>query len=482
MIKYIIIAFFSILIVTPSLYSQDSVITVWSYDFEYNYDENPHGVEEFNNYFYILNDIYPTNDFSLIKLDVDGNLLWRQIINFGDNHNYIDEFEIIDDNNFLFTYSNTDTLACTVTLTDSIGNLIWTNYYLTPEYNTYQGAYARDIFIENENSIYLTGTRADSVFIFKINSDGDLIWSNIFQNFDNFKTDGRSIGIKSNGDIIIGVQFRRGLWDTDTRVGVYNCDNNGNLENIIIYSDSSSKQGLVDMLLTESDQIFLIGEGYNSPNFTDAFITKVNSDGSLLWTQYFGSPNYDYIFGASITEDNEILVCGSKRYWEYYSHHDIWAFKTDLNGNLLWNYIKESDGIQRLVSILPINDSDFLIVGRSISNSINNFDSVIAERLHEIQLSNQEEHSIVNKFKITSIFPNPFNPSTNISFANPTDSNVKIKIYDLKGQHIKTLLNENLKEGNHLIHWNAKNMASGVYFISIESDKFIDSKKIVLLK
>jgi hypothetical protein len=482
MIKYLIIAFFSILIVKPALYSQDSVITVWSYEYEYNYDESPLEVKQFNNYFYILNDIYSSSDFSLIKLDADGNLLWRQIFNFGDNHNYIGNFEIIDENNFLFTIAQTDTLACNVILSDSVGNTIWSKYYLGSEQGSYLGAYAKDIVYLDEQNIYLTGSRADSVFLFKINIDGDLIWSNVFQNFDNFKTDGRSIGIKSNGDILIGVQFRRGLWDSDTRVGVYNCSPIGNLENIIIYSDSSSKQGLVEMMITESDQIYLVGEGYNSPNFIDAFITKVNSDGNLLWTQYFGSPNYDNIFGASITVDNEILVCGNKRYWEYYPHNDIWAFKIDSSGNLLWNYVKESDGIQRLVSIIPINDSDYLIVGQSLSNSIYDFDSVIAERLHELQLSNQEEHSIAKHFKINSIYPNPINPSTNISYTNPTNSNVEINIYDLKGQHIKTLLNDNLREGNHMYHWNAKNMASGVYFISIESDKFIDSKKIVLLK
>ncbi len=415
-------------------------------------------------------------------MDTDGNLLWRKIFNFGDSHNYIGDFEIIDENNFLMTYYSSDTLACTVILTDSIGDPIWTNYYLTPEYSTYQGAHALDIFIENENNIYLTGSRADSVFLFKINNNGDLQWSQIYQNFNNYKFSGERLEVLSNRKIVIGVIFRTGLYDSFKMAGLYLLDSTVTLENVIIYTDSSAKHRIFDMDVSNSDQIFLAGTGSNQPNAEDGFLISLDPNGNLAWVQHYGGNHFDDIKDININGYNHIVACGNIDSWGYESFDNIWAFKTDYSGNLLWNYVKESENIQRLISIIPINDSDYLIVGYSLSNSIYDNSKIIAERLHEVQMSNFEEPSIVDQFKINSIYPNPFNPSTNISFTNPTNSNVKINIYDLKGKHIKTLLNENLQEGNHLFRWNVENLASGVYFIYIESDEFIDSKKIVLLK
>ncbi|NOS84091.1 MAG: T9SS type A sorting domain-containing protein [Ignavibacteria bacterium] len=79
-------------------------------------------------------------------------------------------------------------------------------------------------------------------------------------------------------------------------------------------------------------------------------------------------------------------------------------------------------------------------------------------------------------------YPNPFNPVTTIKFTIPAESNVKIKVYDLLGKEIKTLLNENLKSGTHNVNFDGSEIASGTYFYSIEAGEFRDIKKMVLIK
>jgi hypothetical protein len=84
-------------------------------------------------------------------------------------------------------------------------------------------------------------------------------------------------------------------------------------------------------------------------------------------------------------------------------------------------------------------------------------------------------------------YPNPFNPETVISFSLPKSSNVQIKIYDVLGNEVRTLIDEVRIAGKHNIYWNAtdnygKRVASGVYFYTISADNFTQTKKMVLMK
>ncbi len=90
-------------------------------------------------------------------------------------------------------------------------------------------------------------------------------------------------------------------------------------------------------------------------------------------------------------------------------------------------------------------------------------------------------------FHLYANYPNPFNPSTKINFDIPEYSNVSLKVYDLLGKEITTLLDKELSPGNYTIDWDAKDsngklLPSGVYLIRIVTDKYIKTIKAVLLK
>ncbi|MBS4027005.1 MAG: T9SS type A sorting domain-containing protein [Ignavibacteriales bacterium] len=91
-------------------------------------------------------------------------------------------------------------------------------------------------------------------------------------------------------------------------------------------------------------------------------------------------------------------------------------------------------------------------------------------------------------FLLSQNYPNPFNPKTTVSFFLPHNSTVTLKIYNILGQEVKTLLNnEKLELGNHVVDWNASNVSSGVYFyrlLVLRDGKqiFIQSKKLMVVK
>jgi hypothetical protein len=89
---------------------------------------------------------------------------------------------------------------------------------------------------------------------------------------------------------------------------------------------------------------------------------------------------------------------------------------------------------------------------------------------------------IPQKFNLNQNYPNPFNPVTNIKYDLPKDVFVSIKIYDLIGREIKTLVNEYKTAGSYLVSFNGSEFASGVYFYRIQAGSYIQTKKMIILK
>ncbi|MCD4818808.1 MAG: T9SS type A sorting domain-containing protein [Candidatus Cloacimonetes bacterium] len=92
-----------------------------------------------------------------------------------------------------------------------------------------------------------------------------------------------------------------------------------------------------------------------------------------------------------------------------------------------------------------------------------------------------------NIYSLSPNYPNPFNPETTIDFSLKETDNVSLKVYNIKGQLVKTLVNEKKETGNHSIVWNGKDnndrkVSSGVYFYQINADEFTDVKKMMMIK
>jgi hypothetical protein len=79
-------------------------------------------------------------------------------------------------------------------------------------------------------------------------------------------------------------------------------------------------------------------------------------------------------------------------------------------------------------------------------------------------------------------YPNPFNPVTNIMFQIPKSNFVTLKIFNILGKEVATLVNEKLNAGSYIVDWNASVYPSGVYFYRIQAGDFIETKSMVLVK
>lgn len=85
-------------------------------------------------------------------------------------------------------------------------------------------------------------------------------------------------------------------------------------------------------------------------------------------------------------------------------------------------------------------------------------------------------------FKLHQNYPNPFNPVTNISFQLPYADNVTLKVYNIMGMEVDVLVNGRVQAGKHSVNWEASKFTSGVYFYTIVTGSFTESKKMLLIK
>lgn len=93
-----------------------------------------------------------------------------------------------------------------------------------------------------------------------------------------------------------------------------------------------------------------------------------------------------------------------------------------------------------------------------------------------------EKIFVANDFILNQNYPNPFNPSTKISFTIPTSQFVKLKVYDILGNEIITLINDELQVGNYIVDFNGSDLSSGIYIYKIQAGNFTKSNKMLLLK
>jgi hypothetical protein len=108
--------------------------------------------------------------------------------------------------------------------------------------------------------------------------------------------------------------------------------------------------------------------------------------------------------------------------------------------------------------------------------------SPVAAGVFSVGISNVQEDNLPLVYSLANNYPNPFNPATTIKYSIPVEGLVSIKIYNITGEEVATLLNENKQPGNYEVTFDAGNLSSQIYFYRIQSGDFVETKKMILLK
>lgn len=385
-------------------------------------------IEETNDRGFIITGSGPGSDVCLLKTDSLGNEMWFKTYGGSELDQGL-KVVLTSDNGYLIggrTYSFGGGLIQQLYLikTDSSGNLQWQKVYGSDLLFT-------DLIVSKNSGYCLMGV-GNMTYLFRINNNGDTIYSRQIQGVSN----GIRIKQLSDYSMIIGGDY---LSASNYNSALKKTDSSGNLQWERLYSHIGD-EGLYDLVIRSDSRFLMVGfsDSLRNSKFR-ALLRIVDQNGNVLQTKLFNANLADYrensFRSISITGDGGIFCSGFSRET---TTSKVYAVLTDSIGNLNPTFIDES----------------------------NNLGS--------------------NFFKLYANYPNPFNPVTTLRFDIAEKAFVEIEIYNLKGQEVSQILKSTLTVGHHEVLWDAYNFETGIYFCIYkirsvnESSSF--SQKILLIK
>ena len=139
----------------------------------------------------------------------------------------------------------------------------------------------------------------------------------------------------------------------------------------------------------------------------------------------------------------------------------------------------------------PIDIIVCYLIGRGSSalNSVSVMKNITQEAIQiyntnftDIPTAVEDKSAIITDYKLFQNYPNPFNPSTKISWQSPISSHQSLKVYDVLGNEVATLVNEFRNAGSYEIDFNASSLSSGIYFYQFRAGSYTQTKKMILIK
>ena len=183
---------------------------------------------------------------------------------------------------------------------------------------------------------------------------------------------------------------------------------------------------------------------------------------------------YDNVTITSLSAD------GSSNYGEIYVNDGSGDTRVELeDGNHPYQ-----NGTRTDRPITVIENGTFGIIKGILYYSYSNYKLVPRKTDDLINYTTdvKSENKVPAEYSISQNYPNPFNPTTSIEYTLPKENMVTIKVFNILGQEVKTLVNETQAAGKYSIRFNANNLTSGIYFYSIQSGDFKQVKKMILMK
>ena len=358
--------------------------------------------------------------------------------------------------------------------------------------NIYQSVMNTDL----QGNIYITNA-TDSLYCFS--KEGQLNWSvkygnEMFPSSVTISPDGKTIYVVPKDQSIYALDLNGNIKRVFSCVGNYRqpltIDNSGNLYFVsgctslgsIISLDSTGQvrwehiinNGNAGFGTDCSPVIDYQGNIYftytvGNGNSWFCRIESVDYFGNYRWTYEFGQPE-EWIWAPLIVDKDGTIYCGST--WGYY------YYAISQNGKLLWKlplngYQVDNSG--------AIGSDGTLYIGTHLSSTSTGQEKTLIA-IRDTVTSVGDENQNIYKYKLEQNYPNPFNATTHIKYTIPYSGNVTIKVFDLLGREIAILLNRYQNKGEYDIIFQPENISSGIYFYQLQSEKFIATRKLMLMK
>lgn len=243
----------------------------------------------------------------------------------------------------------------------------------------------------------------------------------------------------------------------------------GDVHLFILDSDPNEPHGFTDTSIQAmwlKDELALSWSKWNIVVVHHAPYSS-GQHGSTLYTQWpykmWGADlvlsGHDHTYERLFVDSLTYIVCGN-------SGHSLYTFIDTING-----------------SVFQYNSYYGALLVEADENKLTTkFYNVNGELIDSANVVDRVGHNYVDDYLLNQNYPNPFNSSTRITFEIPVEANVSIVLYDILGRKVETLIDEYKTIGKYEVEFTADNIASGIYFYTLRSGNFTQTRKMILLK
>ena len=480
-------------------------------------------------------------DIFVAKIDHNGNWLWANQAG-GISYDYGRGIAVDDNGNSYITgeFEESATFG-TTTLTssgsydifvaklDSSGNWLWAKQAwgigedvgFSIAVDAKGNSYITGVFIESANfgTTTLTSSGDYDIFVAKLDINSNWLWAKQAGGTDDDY--GNGIAVDANGN-----SYVTGYFSESATFGTTTLTSSGDIDIFVAKLDSSgnwlwaNQAGGTNcdyghgIAVDDNGNSYIIGNFLESANFGittltssgyyDIFVAKLDINGNWLWAKQAGGTSYDFGNSIAVDTNRNVYVTGF-----FYSsscsfgtitlinssseYIDIFVAKLDINGNWLW--AKQAGGTSDDCGYgitVDVNGNSYITgifrgsatFGTTTLTSSGDFDIFVA-KLGEVNSIDLPD--IISFSGIRSIYPNPFNPLTTIDYEISMPADVKIEVYNNRGQLVRNFILGYKEQGSYKLTWEGEDnngclCSTGIYYIRMQAGKEIYIKKAVLLK
>lgn len=443
-------------------------------------------------------------DILFYKLDDDGNEIWPGPTLYEAQHNQ-QAYKVTAANEVVY-YTGRDCFQFTldielpfcdmllVAVNKETGDTLWTTTW-----DQGFGYEEGDGLIIEDDGIYMSGwTKGDTtdmdLALLKVDFNGDILWANTWGSPGRDHQDGHSVVDDSVIYVagLIGGTLNPGLclfkdFEGQALLAKFSRETGEYLDHTAFGRDDPwcNFENALGMT-SDGDFLYVVGVTTVAENNNEIFLAKYDKNLNRIWHETWGGANTESARAIAIGEDGSIYIGGNTDSFgaggfdavilKYTPGGNFVAFKT-------WGGAAEDQTLD-----IVIDNNYLYLTGKTKSfNANENFEAVLLKVNLDALVGISSEAPNIQQYQLHQNYPNPFNPTTNIGFQISETGFVELKIYDISGKLVKTLVSDYREPGEYSVSWDGTDdrgvrLSSGVYVYRLAAAEFVESKKFVFVK
>lgn len=420
-------------------------------------------------------------DVLLMKTNASGNELWSRTYSLGLNDIARSIRKTVDGGFIVagMTEVNPQTFDPFLIKTDSAGILQWQRQY---DYGFGDDDRAHGVWQTSDGGYIIAGQTwlmhgpfgNYDMYIIKTDANGDVQWNRIFYRENEGGDVALAVQQTNDGGYIIGGFTQSSVWASY----IIRTDSLGNATWSNIYPGEWQSE-CYEIQAVDDGGFILTGTESSFETDTDVLLMKLGATGNVLWKKIYGSVDADQ--GESIQQlpDGGYVVAGMSAHGA--GSYDMYVVRTNASGDSLWTKTTGGSSDDRAFSIVSGQEASYFVAGWAWSYG-QGLGDVYLVKLADLASGVTDKEILPTSAVLHQNYPNPFNPSTTITYDLQITSHVTLKVFDILGREVATLVDGEESAGTKSVSLNAGNMASGVYLYRLQADKFSQVRTMLIVK